>query len=138
MQLDAYDLDRTFGILLPRLAKYSPPLSESLLRISAASSGTRVEGAQNSLTPLTLGIGGVTATNVAPFPALQIVLHFVFLRAQEFLEAGPERWESVFSGSKAPRFNIYEFAAESHRRIWFATATLMSRLGAPSQCVSLQ
>ncbi|KPM36729.1 hypothetical protein AK830_g9851 [Neonectria ditissima] len=120
----------TFGLLIPRLAMTSPLVLDVVLKLAAVSSGSNAEDVKK----YGIGSSNLFAASLRPETlSAPTVLHhlvaFIFLKTQLFAGSGPEKWEPTFvSGGPVPSFMGFDFGDLSHRRIWVATVTLMSRL----------
>ncbi|KAF7558014.1 hypothetical protein G7Z17_g314 [Cylindrodendrum hubeiense] len=129
VQLDVYDLSRTFGLLIPQLAMLSPPVLDAVLRVSAVSSGAGLSEMSSNIGSVLLQHASVSPSQVPSFTALQLLVSFVILRIQMFVETVPDTWETTFvGGGPQPSFTMYKFTDKSHRRMWYGTVVLMSRL----------
>ncbi|KAF7563244.1 hypothetical protein G7046_g848 [Stylonectria norvegica] len=127
--LDVYDLDRMFGVLLPQLAMHSPPILRAVLSLTVASQGSGAPEMTSSANYLAFNIPPSSYDILPSFGALQILVGVVFSMTKRFVGETPDSWDGVFSGGgRPPRFDQYEFASDSQRKIWQGAITLMCRL----------
>ncbi|KAH8660274.1 hypothetical protein BX600DRAFT_513893 [Xylariales sp. PMI_506] len=127
--LDVFDLERTFGLLVPRLAVDSPCIMDGVLHLAAASSRSEVKTTERrAIGPLLFLALAQPPDKDSGLSALRIVASVLLLKARVFIQEEPDDWEPCLQGGGAPfGFDKYSFTDPVPRRVWNSFVALISR-----------